>query len=216
MSAKKVVTLVLCMVLVAALSVVGTLAYLTDTSKVTNTFTAGNVDIKLEETEVDREGTVIGALRESGNVYHLIPGHEYTKDPTVTVLEPSDTCYVRMMVTVTIPNGIDATTAAMPLDEMFPDYDESVWPRASKTIDGNTITYEYRYKTTVNAEDTTAKDDSVKLEPLFTTIQVPTDWDNAQLDALEGMTVDVTAQAIQADGFTVDQAWIAFDGQNNP
>lgn len=33
------------------------------------------------------------------NEYHLLPGHTYTKDPTVTVKTGSDASYVRMKVT---------------------------------------------------------------------------------------------------------------------
>ena len=51
---KKKLTTVLAIVLVVALSVAGTYAYLTDkTDAVENTFTVGNVDIKLAETTGD-------------------------------------------------------------------------------------------------------------------------------------------------------------------
>ena len=46
---KKIVALVLAMVLVAGLSVAGTVAYLTDRDAKTNIFTVGNVDISLNE-----------------------------------------------------------------------------------------------------------------------------------------------------------------------
>lgn len=47
----------LCAVLLVAASVLGTMAYLTDSKDVKNTFTVGNVAIKLDEAKVDENGT---------------------------------------------------------------------------------------------------------------------------------------------------------------
>lgn len=52
---KKTIAIVMLVVLVAAVSVLGTLAYLTDTKAATNTFTVGNVSIKLLESSLHRE-----------------------------------------------------------------------------------------------------------------------------------------------------------------
>lgn len=95
----------LCAVLLVAASVLGTMAYLTDSKDVKNTFTVGNVTIKLDEAKVDdmgnlvknQDGTLVNRVTE--NDYKLLPGHTYVKDPTVTVLTPSVASYVRMKVT---------------------------------------------------------------------------------------------------------------------
>lgn len=95
----------LCAVLLVAASVLGTMAYLTDSMDVKNTFTVGNVAIKLDEAKVDDMGNLVknqdGTLadRVTQNAYKLLPGHTYVKDPTVTVLKPSVESYVRMKVT---------------------------------------------------------------------------------------------------------------------
>lgn len=95
----------LCAVLLVAASVLGTMAYLTDSKDVKNTFTVGNVAIKLDEAKVDEMGNLVknqdGTLadRVTQNAYKLLPNHIYTKDPTVTVLAPSVESYVRMKVT---------------------------------------------------------------------------------------------------------------------
>lgn len=95
----------LCAVLLVAASVLGTMAYLTDSKDVKNTFTVGNVAIKLDEAKVDENGTQVvdkdgnPVARVTENEYKLLPGHTYTKDPTVTVLAPSVKSYVRMKVT---------------------------------------------------------------------------------------------------------------------
>ena len=95
----------LCAVLLVAASVLGTMAYLTDSKDVKNTFTVGNVAIKLDEAKVDEMGNLVKnqddtlADRVTQNAYKLLPGHTYVKDPTVTVLKPSVDSYVRMKVT---------------------------------------------------------------------------------------------------------------------
>lgn len=52
---KKTIAIVMLVVLVAAASVLGTLAYLTDTKTARNTFTVGNVKIELLESSLHRE-----------------------------------------------------------------------------------------------------------------------------------------------------------------
>ena len=98
---KKILVACLCVAL-AVLTIAGTtLAYLTSTDKVENTFTVGNVSIKLDEAEVNTDGTLVeGAERVKTNSYKLMPGHTYIKDPTITVLKGSEDCYVRMKVTL--------------------------------------------------------------------------------------------------------------------
>lgn len=96
----KALLLTLCAVLLVAASVLGTMAYLTSTAKVENTFTIGKVEIKLDEAKVTTDGKPVeGADRVLQNQYKLMPGTTYTKDPTVTVLEGSEESYVRMKVT---------------------------------------------------------------------------------------------------------------------
>lgn len=78
---------------------------MTDSKDVKNTFTVGNVAIKLDEAKVDENGTQVvdkdgnPVARVTENEYKLLPGHTYVKDPTVTVLKPSVASYVRMKVT---------------------------------------------------------------------------------------------------------------------
>lgn len=112
---KKIVAIMLCMGMLTA-SVVGTMAYLTDQENVTNTFTVGKVGLKLDEADVKPDGTYETAhdTRVDGNEYHLLPGHTYIKDPTVTVLKDSEDCYVRMIVTV---ENIDQLRKALPKAE---------------------------------------------------------------------------------------------------
>lgn len=221
MKARKILVSLAALALVAAISIGGTLAYLTSSKQVTNTFTVGNVSIKLTETEVDADGKKVqndgqDVRREQGNSYNLLPNHEYSKDPMVTVLANSEESYVRMKVTFTFNKKLSDETLAMNLDNIFTGYDAKVWPRANKEVqtltknDGTTqytvITYEYRYAGTV-AKQTSDKD----LEPLFTNVKIPNTWTNDDLAAIGAFNIDIVAEAIQADGFKdAADAWSNF------
>lgn len=210
-------------VLLVVASVMGTLAYLTDTESATNTFTVGKVDIKLDEAKVGEDGKAIeDADRVTENSYHLLPGGVYDKDPTVTVLKGSDTSYIRAIVTLTFDKVLDKNTLAMELDSIFTGYDVSKWPRyEKKTTTASTgegedkkeftvITYEFRYYKTV-----AAKNADVPLEPLFKQVKIPGTWTNADMAAVGNFTIGVEAHAIQAAGFDdADAAWAAFAAQN--
>ena len=208
---KKLLIMSVAMVLVCAFAVGMTIAYLTDHETVTNTFTVGNVRIKLDEAKVDVYGVPQGspAPRVPENTYKLIPGHEYTKDPTVTVLEGSEESYIKMTVTVTKSDVLDTIFApnGAQLTEIFTGFGSN-WEYKSNTEDteNKTRTYEFWYKTTVDA-----REDAVKLEPLFTSIVVPDFITGDQLAELQTMTITVNAYAIQADGFAnAEAAWTAF------
>lgn len=89
---KKKLTTVLAIVLVVALSVAGTYAYLTDkTATIKNTFTVGNVNITLTETfNTDTNND----NKPDAWKMQLIPGTSAVKDPTVTVKADSEKCYL--------------------------------------------------------------------------------------------------------------------------
>lgn len=188
-------------------TVFGTLAYLTDTESVANTFTVGHVGLSLQETgmtDSDNDGVF-------GKAYHLLPGQTYEKDPTVTVDAKSEESYVRMIVMVQFENGLTDAALAIDLDNIFIGYDAAKWERNAKAVssDNKTIAYEYRYYTTVTGGDT-----DNQLEPLFTGFTIPGEYTNEQIAVLDGMTIDVQAHAIQAAGFdTADDAWTAFNEQ---
>lgn len=124
----------LCAVLLVAASVLGTMAYLTDSKDVKNTFTVGNVAIKLDEAKVDEMGNLVenqdGTLadRVTQNEYKLLPNHTYVKDPTVTVLKPSVASYVRMKVTFNKASQIIAMCTDPEFAEDGPTGVENAYP----------------------------------------------------------------------------------------
>ena len=210
----KALLLTLCAVLLVAASVMGTMAYLTSTDKVENTFTVGKVAIKLDEAKVDTDGTpVTPAERVKANSYKLLPGHTYNKDPMVTVLSGSESSYIKMTVTFSEASALDAIFAPTGADltSIFNGYDSTNWIYKGNTKDAtaNTRTYEFWYKETVGAPTA-----DVALDALFDSITVPGTITNEQLATIEGMTITVNAYAIQADGFAkAEAAWAAFDAQ---
>ena len=234
----KALLLTLCAVLLVAASVLGTMAYLTSTDTVTNTFTVGKVEIKLDETDV----TNPTGSRVTANSYKLMPGRTYTKDPTVTVLNGSDAAYVRMKVTFnnaaeiialrTDPEFADEVTGtenAFPLMRMvnFVEANAAKWDgiipdNMVETEDmlampkyfvhdavADTLTYYFYYKATVGAPD-----GDVVLPVLFDSIKVPGWATGEQLNALNNFQITVVAEAIQAGSFAnAGAAWAAFAPQ---
>lgn len=218
--------MLLCAIVVMSSAAFGTIAYLTDRAAVKNTFTVGNVDITVDETKVNPDGTPVEPAErtEESNDYKLLPGQTYVKDPTLTVKAKSEEAYVRMVVTISKADELDAVyaqlKAAYPtvytadsfMPENFVDgWDKTVWPCVSMTKDteNNSYVLVFNYKeTVVGGTDDTA------LKALFTKVKVPGEVNGTQLETITGMTIDVVGQAIQATGFAdADAAWEAFGKQ---
>lgn len=236
---KRTVALVLAIVLVFAVAVGGTVAYLTSTANVKNTFTVGSVNIKLDEAKVTPDGkAVTPAERVTANDYKLMPGHTYTKDPTVTVLNGSEESYVRMKVTFnnaaaiiamcTDPEYADEVTGvenAFPLIRMvnFVEENAAKWDGIipDNMVETGELLANPKYFVKDNDtltfyfyynEKVAAPNADKVLETLFDSITVP-EWVTAdQLNKLNDFQINVVAEAIQADGFaTADAAWAAFN-----
>lgn len=231
----KALLLTLCAVLLVAASVLGTMAYLTSTDTVTNTFTVGKVEIKLDETDV----TDPNGPRVKANSYKLMPGTTYTKDPTVTVKAGSEESYVRMKVTFnnaaeiialcTDPDMVDEVTGvenAFPLIRMvnFVEANAAKWDgiipdNMVETEDmlampkyfvhdaaTDTLTYYFYYKATASGAE-----GDVVLPVLFDSIKVPEWVTGEQLKALDNFRITVIAEAIQAGSFAdAADAWSHF------
>lgn len=236
---KRTVALVLAIVLVFAVAVGGTVAYLTSTANVKNTFTVGSVNIKLDEAKVTPDGkAVTPAERVTANDYKLMPGHTYTKDPTVTVLKGSEKSYVRMKVTfnnaaaiiamLTNPefeNEVTGVENAFPLISMvnFVEANAAKWDGIipDNMVETEEMLANPKYFVKDNdtltfyfyyKEPVSAPNADNALAVLFDSIKVP-EWVTAdQLKALNDFQINVVAEAIQADGFDdADAAWAAFN-----
>lgn len=225
----KVLLILTCMCLIVATTVMATVAYLADEDTVVNTFTVGNVQLNLDETDVDLNGKKDGETRVKANEYHLIPGMEYIKDPTVTVLAGSEECYVRMLVTLNRNKAQlnDIFGAGFLPQYYVEEWNNAVWQTTGAVAEdptNNTVTYEFRYRDNVNKPETIDKvATDAELASLFKKFKVPTTLDGEDLAKLqdnpattanEKFTITVVAHAIQAAGFNTEaEAWAAFDAQ---
>lgn len=225
---RKILTLACSAVLLVCLSVGATVAYLTSaTDVVTNTFSIGNVKIKLDEViaEYDEEKHAYVGTKDRTEAtdsakeqsYKLLPGVKIDKDPTVTVVKESENCYVRAWVTV----SYDATAEALLTEAMADGWVKELsdlWvpngaPTTTKVTEDEKTTvtrvYELRYANEVTAEETKSADKV--LAPIFTGIEIPGDLTNDELATLADLSIAVKAEAIQADGFAdAAAAWAAW------
>ena len=218
MTKKRFVAILLCVTLVALAAIGATFAYLTDTKTVNNTFTMGNVAIKLDETNVNDP---TGA-RVTSNAYNVYPGAVVTKDPIVHNTG-KNAAYIR--ATVNVSNWMNLCAAYYPesgFEFTKPGYEKSLellvgtlgegWSVVGVTR-GDTFTIgqfdakfilKYDGKLAAGA-DTTA---------MFQKVIIPAGIDNASADAGSFSSVKVVAQAIQADGFeNWEDAFAAYDAK---
>lgn len=213
---KKIVALCLCVALAVVAIGGATLAYFTDTKTANNTFTMGNVQIKLDETNInDPDGD-----RVTSNAYNVYPGAVVTKDPIVHNTGKNG-AYIRATVNVSnwmnlvgeyYPNfkitfGNEGYEAALNLlvGELGEGWSIVGVQRGDVfTIGQFDAKFILKYDGVLAAgADTTA---------MFQTVTIPTGITNASASSFTG--VKVVAQAIQADGFdSWEAAFNAFDGQ---
>lgn len=206
---KKTILALACAVLLVAASVMGTLAYLTSTDKVVNTFTVGNVTLGneneagLDEAWVDTNGKplkadgnpatdVKEAKRVQENTYKLQPGHTYTKDPTIHVGDNSDDCYLF----VKVENGIAAIEDSS--NKIADQMTEKGW----KALTGYNGIYVYVGKDSVaTATKPTAVNKGADVV-VFENFKIGESVDNDTLQGYADKKITVTAFAVQVDGFT--------------
>lgn len=192
---KKTLTVLLALVLVIAMSVAGTMAYLTSTDSVTNTFTVGKVAITLDEEDVD--DSTAGKDRDQANSYKLIPGHEYAKDPTVHVDADSEDSWVF----VKVENGISDFEAAASTDPVYVPITAQIaangWTALGEAYPG---VYYQSYTKGQNDKDLEVFA-NFKISGTANTVA---GWSSIAAGTND---IKVTAYAIQKDGFESDVAF---------
>lgn len=206
---KKITAIFLCVALVAIAIVGASLAYFTDTKTATNTFTMGDVKIKLDETNVND----VDGDRVTSNTYNTYPGAVVTKDPIVHNIG-ANAAYIR--ATVKVENWVTTCKECYKFDgtggyaNTLVDYlvvEKKLgngWSVEKAMVDanGNDVTFVLKYDGKLAAKgETTA---------MFQQVQIPAGLENGQTLG----TITVKADAIQTDGFdTWDAAFNAFDGK---
>lgn len=188
-ASKRVLVLALALVLLLGCGIGGTIAWLTANSgTVTNTFTVGDIDIKLEEhpfkanstTELDTTATPVTAI----DTYKVVPGGSQPKDPFVTVEKESEKCYVYVCIENQLVIG----------DDVVGTIDVTSDWTAIRTNDNKTL---YRYNSVVDA----AAED--KVLPVFTKVQYDGEKIlKTNIETLDGKKIILNAFAHQSDNTT--------------
>lgn len=180
---RKALVLAACAIMLVCATIAGTLAYLTSKAEVKNTFTVGNVSITMDETNVDQKDGE--PARDTQNTYKLLPGQSYTKDPIIHVGSDSEECWLFVKVENNITAVEDST------DTIASQLATNGWSEIDLT---NHI---YAYQSKVQAGDDIT---------VFNHFKVASTATNDALNAIDGKTINVTAYAIQAEGFASAQA----------
>ena len=190
---KKTLTIVMAMVLVAAVAITGTLAYMSaQAAPVTNTFKFGNMEITLDESKVDENGQIItgeGAQRVFENEYKVAPGATVAKDPTVHVQQGSEKCYVY----VSVQNNmlIDGKEVA----SYAPN---AGWTKIGENAANHTVVY--KYKGVVDASSATQD-----LTPVFSQVTFNgNDITLGNVGQLNDKTIVINAYAHQSENIGAD------------
>ena len=220
MKKKSILMAAIAVMLVAVLVVGGTLAYFTDTKSATNTFTVGDVKIKLDESNVnDPDGDRVTSNEYTG----MLPGIQYKKDPVVTNTGKNG-AYVRAVVT--IENGMNwlglynENVWTAPQEEAFMklicDKLGAGWSIENIAYVTNAERGSTDFVATLKYTGVLKSGDATSA--MFENVMLPTNAtanDIATRVAQNGVFhIDVVAQAIQADGFTSwNDAFAAFDAK---
>lgn len=200
MKKTKAILMALCAVLLVAASVMGTLAYLTSTATVTNTFSVGNVAITMDEKDVDN--STPDAERDIANAYKLMPGHEYEKDPIIHVASTSEKCYLFVKVVNEIAAIEEKGTTE---DPAITTVAAQMAAKGWEAVEGETGVYVYTNKTAKPVAVAGGENVTV-----FEKFVIDDNVDNTTLANYSNKKITVTAYAIQADGFetkTAAQIW---------
>ena len=206
------------LILTCVISIAATYAYLYDKSEtVVNAFSVGSIQISLDEAKVnvygipvDENGNEVDlkdAPRVTNNEYTLIPGRQYTKDPTIYIEGGSEDClvFVLMYIPQAVRNVIN--------------YDQDV---DRNQIKKNNWTEEYTggcipndvenakaYKLFVYNGVVPTSEEDRKL-PFFSTITVNESVSKDQIAQVDLNEIRITAFAIQNEGtenMTIADVW---------
>lgn len=199
---KRTVALLMAVVLLFGTVVGGTIAYLTTKSKVvTNTFTVGDINITLDETNTDNDENaeddvvIDGVERDRANAYKMIPGQKYVKDPIVHVEKGSEPCYVFVKVVETdnTVTGIEGKIIQYAINDGWVDVGDGIYMYGT---DANTATVIDALYATTPTVDTVSV-----LKPLAdgtNHITINPDLDKATLDKMDAGTLNEPVLTFEA------------------
>ena len=207
---RKALLLTLCAVLLVAASVFGTIAYLTDTEAVKNTFTVGQISMSMDEAKVNPDGTVVtGADRVQANEYHLLPGQTYSKDPIIHVDANSEDAYIFIVVD---NNGVEAIEETA---DSYTSVSAQILANGWTWWKNNGNVHYFYQEYTKGASATDLKVfEEFKVGDSVTNEQLKAFYDEAAANNDAAKAVIVTAYAVQKAGFdSYEAAWDATFGK---
>jgi len=198
---RKFLLMLSCGLLLMSLSVGVTVAYLTDTDAVKNTFTVGKVDITMDEAEVVTETgkiddtTSAAPDRVKANTYKIVPGRTIDKDPVIHVQPDSE----KSWLFIKIENELAAIEST---DEGYTNLAAQLAANGWTAVTGTEGVYSM-------VADAVAKTATAPVDyATFENFKIKGNIPNTEIDDYEGMTIKVTAYAVQYEGFdTAAAAW---------
>lgn len=204
----------------------GTYSYLTSQEKMVNTFTVGDLDVDLDESEWDEED-------EDGK--NVLPGYSAYKNPTIKNITSSkngeEPCYARVRVCIADASGKPIEDEeALALIKQTIRYDSSYTGGYQKKGTGTVlqegrvpgyslkelsalpmVNPKFALDETRSTKNTlyfsymgADKTGILKIgeeAALFTAIAIPTDWTQTEMKKAGNFRLEVLAEAIQAFGF---------------
>jgi len=193
----------------------GTMAWLTtSTAPVTNTFTVGDIEIKLDEAPVDADGKKTTGGRVQANSYKIVPGNTYDKDPMVTVIGGNEECYLFIQVTET-----NRPEDYFEYEYVWENANYSNWTWTEYNADNGKIVYyciveanvndqeiPLLYNNTLKVKDTVIKKGSTPSEGQV--VMPATDADAPK--------IEFKACAVQTANLSIGDAWAQADALLNP
>ena len=174
-----------------------TMAYFTDTDEMTNVFTSGNVDIKLND-------DIFSVDLNTENKANVYPGQQISENGATVTNTGSEDAYVGVIITLA-PNvnkdlvlQLFKDTATTPNSTLDLDADGDVY--TVSYVETATGLKEIRiiYKNALESGDSVA---------FFGEMNIPSNWDNntktnTYMNMFVGLNMTVKAYATQTQGFT--------------
>lgn len=199
MTKRKIAIAIAAAALAGTCAIGGTLAWLTSTDEVRNTFTVGNVMIDVTE----------NGKTDTSNSYTIAPGDPFAKDPGITLKAGSQDSYVFATIVNTTKDDSRIDPVGISNEEGTKTGNWTLIDYARDEVTGKT-THVYRYtgplataEGYVDVGEGTSAAEDISLGTLFTQAMLNKDYDTTENTATINIDGDIVVNgyAIQAASF---------------
>ena len=211
---KQILLFSVAMILVSAISIAATFAYLYDDSEtLRNTFTIGKIELHLDEAKVNEDGKPVDengnevaladAPRVLNNHYKLLPNRTYIKDPTIYVEEDSEPCilFVLIYMPIDLKNVIKYAAISTDPEDLGVQFVANGWSAYTNIPKINADETEIGYYMWLMYTDGNTAAPKVFSSgasvPIFESITVKSDASYADLERASDDEMEITAFAFQ-------------------